>query len=58
MREDILRYFSTAKANIERNHSNESITTILGQLDIAAPDEADEDANDPAIVSASHHQLC
>ena len=47
MREDILRYFSTAKASVERNHSNESITTILGQLDVAAPDEADEDANDP-----------
>ena len=49
MREDILRYFSTAKANLERNHPHESITTILGQLDVAAPDEADEDANDPAI---------
>jgi type II secretory ATPase GspE/PulE/Tfp pilus assembly ATPase PilB-like protein len=49
MREDILRYFSTAKANLEKSHSHESITTILGQLDIAAPDEADEDANDPAI---------
>ena len=49
MRDDILRYFSTVKANLERNHSHESITTILGQLDVAAPDEADEDANDPAI---------
>ncbi|HEU4638044.1 MAG TPA: GspE/PulE family protein, partial [Candidatus Binatia bacterium] len=49
MREDILRYFSTAKANLEKPQSHESITTILGQLDVAAPDEADEDANDPAI---------
>jgi hypothetical protein len=39
MREDILRYFSTAKANLERNHSHESITTILGQLDVAAKHE-------------------
>jgi type II secretory ATPase GspE/PulE/Tfp pilus assembly ATPase PilB-like protein len=41
--------FSTAKANLEKSHSHESITTILGQLNIAAPDEAEEDANDPAI---------
>jgi type II secretory ATPase GspE/PulE/Tfp pilus assembly ATPase PilB-like protein len=50
MRDDILRYFSTAKANLEKNHSHESITTILGQLDIAAHDETDDDSlNDPAI---------
>jgi type II secretory ATPase GspE/PulE/Tfp pilus assembly ATPase PilB-like protein len=49
MRDDILRYFSTAKANLEKPHTHDSITTILGQLDVAVPDEADEDANDPAI---------
>jgi type II secretory ATPase GspE/PulE/Tfp pilus assembly ATPase PilB-like protein len=50
LRDDILRYFSTAKANIEKNNSHETITTILGQLDIAAHDEADDDSlNDPAI---------
>jgi type II secretory ATPase GspE/PulE/Tfp pilus assembly ATPase PilB-like protein len=50
LRDDILRYFSTAKANLDKNHSHESITTILGQLDVAAPDEADDDAaGDPAI---------
>ncbi|HEX6438799.1 MAG TPA: ATPase, T2SS/T4P/T4SS family [Candidatus Binatia bacterium] len=50
LRDDILRYFSTAKANLEKNHSHETITTILGQLDIAAHDEADDDSlNDPAI---------
>ncbi|HEX7226650.1 MAG TPA: ATPase, T2SS/T4P/T4SS family, partial [Candidatus Binatia bacterium] len=50
MRDDILRYFSTAKANLEKPQSHESITTILGQLDVAAHDEADDDSlNDPAI---------
>ncbi len=57
MRDDILRYFSTAKANLDKNHSHESITTILGQLDVAAPDEVDDDAASDPSINENHSAI-
>ncbi len=57
LRDDILRYFSTAKANLDKNHSHESITTILGQLDVAAPDEADDDAAGDPSINENHSAI-
>jgi type II secretory ATPase GspE/PulE/Tfp pilus assembly ATPase PilB-like protein len=57
MRDDILKYFSAAKANLEKSHSHESITTILGQLDVAAPDEVDDDAASDPSINENHSAI-
>jgi type II secretory ATPase GspE/PulE/Tfp pilus assembly ATPase PilB-like protein len=49
LRDDILRYVNAAGANRDKKSSQESITAILGQLDVTAQHDDDDERNDPVI---------
>lgn len=50
LRDDILKYINAASAHLERKTSHESISAILGQLEVKAQEEEqDETTSDAAI---------
>ena len=57
LRDDILRYLSTARAHLEKKNSHESITTILGQLDVAAKEEEEDENTSDLGINENHSAI-
>jgi type II secretory ATPase GspE/PulE/Tfp pilus assembly ATPase PilB-like protein len=57
LRDDILRYLSAASANFEKQTSRESITTILGQLDVTAQQEQEDENTSYLGIDENHSAI-
>ena len=57
LRDDIVKYLSAAQANLERKNSHQSITAILGQLDVTAKDEEEDENTSDLGIDENHSAI-